>query len=83
MFNCVTNLNLQVNTGDRLNQVSSCCCCNLEAEDADLFIVKWFNQTDETCFSVYKEGPSLVAVDCLSSNYSEEPGLSRAHVHRA
>lgn len=36
---CGTNLNLQIYSGDWLNQVSSCCCCNFKAEDADLFIV--------------------------------------------
>lgn len=82
MFHCITNLNLQVYSGDRLDEVSSCCCSDLEAEDADLFIVQLLDQTDQTCFPLYQEGPSLVAVNRLSSNYGEEPSLSGAHVHR-
>lgn len=62
MLNCITNLNLQVHSGDRFDQVSSCCSRNLKAEDADMFIVQRLDQTDQTCFPLHQEGPSLVAV---------------------
>lgn len=82
MFNGITNLNLQVYSGDGLDQVSSCCCRNLEAEDADEFIVQRLDQTDEAALPFHQEGASLIAVQRLSSDYSEEPRLSRGHVHR-
>lgn len=82
MINFITNLNLKVYSGDRLDEVSSRCCCNLKAEDADLFIVERLDQTDQTRFPLHQEGSSLVAVNCLSPDDCEEPGLPRAHVHR-
>lgn len=82
MFNCMTNLNLQVYSGDGLDEVSSRCPRNLKAEDADEFIVQRLDDTNQTRLPLHQEGPSLVAVERLSSDHGEEPRLSRSHVHR-
>ena len=82
MFYCMTNLNLQVYSGDGLDQVSSRCRRNLKAEDADELIVKRLDETDQTRLPLHQEGPSLVAVERLSSDHGKEARLSRDHVHR-
>lgn len=77
-----TNLNLQVDRGDGLDEVFSRRCRNLKAEDADLLIVQRLDQTDQARFPVHQESPPQVAVNSLPSDSREEPALSGAHVHR-
>lgn len=83
MCDFITNLDLHVDGGDGLDQISPGCRCHFETKGADLLIVQRLDQADQTGLPLHQESPSLVAVERLAPNCGEEPGLCGAQVHRA